>query len=458
MFAFSVPTAANPRPRNRPARYTLAVLIGAVVLLIVAGNSLLDYVLIDSIPGRATLYGLVAGALISVGTYIQAREFNRDPVTRRRHLIRAGVLLGLAAMLWLLISDLFLFAQSAGPGVAAVCALACVPTTAFGLWVVRRIDRNEKEPWRLVLVAAAWGAVVATSLVIWAETFWDEIAVNTLVPGPGLDASNAFSAGLFEELGKGLAVVLLFLVMRNEFDDVVDGIVYGAAVGLGFNFMETITYMTNLYAIFSPEGFGWYAAGFQWYARQVLGLFFGHATYTAFIGAGLGIARQLSSRRQKAFAILSGFLIAIAGHFSWDAWLTFFPIDNTLFGLVEIHLRTLIMTGPFTFALIALLLFGIRYEAMALSDQMRKEAATGSGAILPEEVPVLASPWQRFKQRLRAFQRGGFRAYFKVARLQTAQLDLAMERWHRERREIDEPLEAEDALRLKVIDLRHWVV
>ena len=157
--AFNVPTAANPRPRNRPARYILAVIIGAVVLLVVAGNSLLDYVFIDTIPGRATLYGLLAVALIAVGTYIQARAFNRDPITRRRHLIRAGVLLGLAAMLWLLISDLFLFAQSAGPGVAAICALACVPTTAFGLWVVRRIDRNEKEPWRLVLVAAACLAV-----------------------------------------------------------------------------------------------------------------------------------------------------------------------------------------------------------------------------------------------------------------------------------------------------------
>src|SRR5712691_12375027 len=249
MFAFSVPTAANPRPRNRPARYTLAVLI-------VAGNSLLDYVFIDSIPGRATLYGLVAVALIAVGTYIQARAFNRDPVTRRRHLIRAGVLLGLAAMLWLLISDLFLFAQAAGPGVAAVCALACIPTAAFGLWVVRRIDRNEKEPWRLVLVAAAWGAVVATSLVIWAESLWQLIAIRTLVPGPGLDVSTAFSAGILEELAKGSAVVLLFLVMRNEFDDVVDGIVYGAAVGLGFNFMESVAYMTNLYAIFQPEGVG----------------------------------------------------------------------------------------------------------------------------------------------------------------------------------------------------------
>jgi hypothetical protein len=151
-------------------------------------------------------------------------------------------------------------------------------------------------------------------------------------------------------------------------------------------------------------------------------------------------------------------LIAIAAHFSWDAWLTFFPIDNTLFGLVEVHLRTLIMTGPFTAAVIALLLFGIRYEGMSLAEQMRQEAATGSGAILPDEVPVLTSPWARLKQRLRAFSRGGLSAYLKVARLQSAQLDLAMERWHRERQEIDSPLEAEMELRLRVIQLRHWVV
>src|SRR5229473_3532421 len=454
MSAYGVRTAANPRPRNRPARYVVAVVIGAVVLLVVAGNSLLDYVFIDSIPGRATLYGLVAVALIAVGTYIQARAFNRDPVTRRRHLIRAGVLLGLAAMLWLLISDLFLFAQSAGPGVAAVCALACVPTTAFGLWVVRRIDRNEKEPWRLVLVAAAWGAVVATSLVIWVETLWQLIAINTLVPGPGLDASNAFSAGLLEELAKGSAVVLLFLVMRNEFDDVVDGIVYGAAVGLGFNFMESVAYMTNLYAIFQPEGVGSYAAGFQWYARQVLGLFFGHATYTAFVGAGIGIARQLPDVRRKLIAIAAGFLVAIAAHFSWGAWLTLFPIEKTAIGILEIHLRTLVMTGPFTAAVIALLLLGLHIESQALGDQFRKEAASGTGAILPEEVPILMSPWQRFQQRMRALSRRGLRAYFLLARLQTAQIDLAMERWHRDRKEVETPLEAEEELRRKVVALR----
>jgi RsiW-degrading membrane proteinase PrsW (M82 family) len=455
--SYTTPPAANPHPRLRPGRYGIAAVVAGVVVLALIASSLLNYVYLESIPGRTSLYGLLAVALIALGTFIGVRAFTRDRESRRKHLIRAGVLLGLGVLLWLLVIDVFVFTQSAGPTVAAICALACLPTTAFGLLVVRRMDRNEKEPWRLVLVAAAWGAIVATSLVIWGESLWDAMSQHTLVPGPGLDASTAFSAGLLEELAKGAAVVLLFLVMRDDFDDVVDGIVYGAAVGLGFNFLESIAYMTDLYSIFQPEGFGWEAAGFQWYGRQGLGLFFGHATYTAFIGAGLGVARQLPRVRQKALAILSGFLIAIAGHFSWDAWATFFPIDSSVFGLVEVHLRTLIMTGPFTAAVIALLLFGIRYEAMGLVDQFRKEAASGSGTILMEEVPVLASPWQRLKQRLRAFSRGGLKAYFQVARLQSAQLDLAMERWHRERKELDTPLEAEEALRQRVLELRHWV-
>jgi RsiW-degrading membrane proteinase PrsW (M82 family) len=446
--------AANPRPRGRPARYGVAIAVATIVVIVLVASSVLDYVFLDSIPGRTALYGLLAVALVALGTFIGVRAFDQDPATRRRHLIRAGVLLGLAVLLWLLVIDLYVFTSSAGPAVAAVCAAACLPTTAFGLLVVRRLDRNEKEPWRLVLVAFAWGAIVATSMVIWGESLWTAIAQRVLVPGPGLDASTAFSAGLLEELAKGVAVLLLFLVMRNEFDDVVDGIVYGAAVGLGFNFLESVAYMTNLYSIYSPDGVGGYAVGFEWYSRQVLGLFFGHATYTALIGAGIGIARQLHSRRQQVMAIASGFLIAIAAHFSWDAWIQFFPIESSDLGLVEIHLRTLIMTGPFTALVIALLLSGLRYEGQALREQMLKEAADGAGAILSQEVPILTNPWQRLRQRMLALGRGGLKAYFAVSRLQTAQLDLAMERWHRERQEIDTPLKAEHELRQRVIQLR----
>jgi hypothetical protein len=112
------------------------------------------------------------------------------------------------------------------------------------------------------------------------------------------------------------------------------------------------------------------------------------------------------------------------------------------------------MTGPFTAAVIALLLLGLHIESQALADQFRKEAELGSGAIMPEEVPILLSPWRRFQQRLRALGRGGLSAYIRLARLQAAQVDLAMEMWHRERQEVDTPLEAEQELRSQVISLR----
>jgi RsiW-degrading membrane proteinase PrsW (M82 family) len=446
---------ASAYPRlGRPARYGVAAALVVLVLLVLAATAVFDYGSFQGVPGRTALFGIPVVVFLGLATYLAVQAFDRQAVRRRRHVLLAGGLLAAAIVLWLLVLDVFVFTQDAGPVAALICAIACLPTTAFGLWAVRRLDRNEKEPWRLVLAASGWGAIVATSLVILGEGFWQQLSLQTLVPGPGLEASTAFSAGIFEELAKGLAVLLLFLVMRDEFDDVVDGIVYGAAVGLGFNFMESISYMTYLFSIFG-DGQGAAAAFFQWYARQVLGLFFGHATYTALVGAGIGIARQLARRRHQLLAIASGWLIAIAAHFSWDAWLTYFPISHSILALLEIHLRTLVMEGPFTAMVAIVLVMGLRIEGRALRRQLQEEAATGSGAVLPTEAPVLASPWQRFLARWRAMDRGGgFKAYRRLRRLQNAQLDLAMERWHRERKEIDQPLEAENLLRQRILTLR----
>ncbi|TMC25975.1 MAG: PrsW family intramembrane metalloprotease, partial [Chloroflexi bacterium] len=358
--------------RRRQSRYQLALLLAGVLFLVLVASSALDYLSLDRIPNRGALLGLPAVALVAGATWVGLRAFARNPADRRRHELWAGTLFALALLLWLLVLDVFVFTQEAGAEVAAISALACLPPTAFGLWVVLRLDREEKEPWRLVLVATAWGAIVATALVIWAEGLFQSLAVNALVPGPGLDATNAFSAGLFEELAKGVAVLLLYLVMRDQFHDVVDGIVYGAAVGLGFNFMETIGYMTYLDSLFGPN-----AAGFQWYHRQVLDLFFGHATYTALVGAGIGIARQLPARRQQVLAIACGWLGAIAAHFAWDAWLTFFPLGTGAITLVQVHLRVLAMNGPFTAVVLVLLLMGRRIEGRNLVKQLTLEAASG---------------------------------------------------------------------------------
>jgi RsiW-degrading membrane proteinase PrsW (M82 family) len=443
------------RRRWRPTRYWLAALLGGAIFLVVVVSSVASLA-IGPVPLRATVFGLPAVGCVFAATVFFLRALHDHPTVRGRDLTRAGVLLLIGAFLWLAVLDAYTFTHAAGPSVAAACAAACVPTTALGLLVLRRLDRNEKEPWRLVLVATAWGAIVSTILAFWGETVWDFAFTASLLPGPAADASTAYSAGIFEEVAKGLAVLLLYLVMRDEFDDVVDGIVYGAAVGFSFNFMESVGYMTHLYALYASERTGTANAIGMWYWRQVIGLFFGHAAYTALIGAGIGVARQLPRVGQRVLVIACGFLAAIAAHFAWDAWqaLALAGIRDSLTLILLAHARYLFMVGPFVAVLLVLLAMGLQLEGVALRRHLSEEADSGSGAVRPAEVEILMSPRRRFHARMAALASGGLTAYLRVSRLQTAQLHLAMERWHRERQEMADPMAAEDVLREHVLALR----
>ena len=429
------PEAAYPRP-HRPPRYLLAGVLGGGILLAFLAGSVFDLVAVGSLVALIDLAGLLLVGLFAFGTWLLILAVDRQPDKRRRHLTRAGIVIALALGLFLFAVNLL----NADLNVFGV--LICIPTTGFALFLLRRVDYNEREPWRLVLVAAGWGAVVATTLALVFESLWSFTVDVGLIPGPGEAVATAFNASLVEEIPKGLAVVLLFLVMRDEFDDVVDGIVYGAAVGLGFNFMETVVYM-------SVGGLP------QWFYRQWLGLYLGHATYTALIGAGIGIARQVRGTGRKAVAIGCGFIAAIAAHFAWDAWLWYFPhpSDPALF-LLSIPLQYLAICGPFFVAVLALLVLGLRAEGRALAAQFAAEAALPDGAIRPDEVPVLSSVGRRIEARLRMLRLRRLSGYLWMRRLQRAQIDLALERWHRARKEIDSPLEAELRLRDRVLAIR----
>lgn len=429
------PEAAYPHP-HRPPRYRTAAVLGGGILTAVLAGAVFDLAAFRSEVALLDLSAILVIGLFGAGTWLLVRAFERDAERRRRNLVRAAVVLGLAL-------GLFLFAINLiNAHLNLLGVVICLPNTALALYLIRRVDHNEREPWRLVLVAAGWGAVVATTVALIFEGVWGFTIDRGLIPGPGQQVATAFNAALFEEVPKGLVIAFLFLIMRDEFDNVVDGIVYGAAVGLGFNYMETIVYM-------SIGGLP------QWFLRQWLGLFLGHATYTALIGAGFGVARQLRGRLRPALAILSGFTVAIAAHFAWDAWLWYFPhpSDPSLMVLL-IPLQYLAITGPFALMLGVMFVMGLRAEGRALARQFEAEAAVAGGAVTPSEVAVLASPGRRIEARLRALGAGGPRAYLRQRRLQRAQIDLGMERWHRARREIEAPLEAELRLRDRVLAIR----
>jgi len=184
------------------------------------------------------------------------------------------------------------------------------------LLVVRALDLWEREPLKLLALLALWGAAGATAIAAPGNAAVEAV----LSPDVAVVFGPAISAPIVEELAKGAALLAVFLasgwVARRigvaEFDGPVDGMVYGAAVGLGFAFAENNVYFLN-------EA---YETGNLVAGLQVLELREGflnlqtlsHGVYSAAFGAGLGLATWSRTPGARIGFPLLGLALAMALH------------------------------------------------------------------------------------------------------------------------------------------------
>ena len=110
--------------------------------------------------------------------------------------------------------------------------LLVLATSLFWLWLIARHDDHEREPWPLLLLAGALGALAAGG-VLWARPMLE----NWLAPLSPLLEVFVVTA-LAEEAWKLLA--FLPLLCLRELDEPLDGAVYGVTVGLGFATVENL--------------------------------------------------------------------------------------------------------------------------------------------------------------------------------------------------------------------------
>jgi RsiW-degrading membrane proteinase PrsW (M82 family) len=197
-----------------------------------------------------------------------------------------------------------------------VLALVPVPlVVAAFMWV----DRHEPEPPGLLLFAFAWGAVVAALASVFVNSA-SMVAIARATHGTaGLETTAVAVAPFVEEATKGLGVLVILLARRREFDGVVDGMVCGGIVGLGFAFTENVLYYGRAYleADAAVPGSGVLAAGATFVLRGVLSPF-AHPLFTAMTGIGLGLAVHAWTRGRQVGAPLTGYLVAVALHAAWN--------------------------------------------------------------------------------------------------------------------------------------------
>jgi RsiW-degrading membrane proteinase PrsW (M82 family) len=287
------------------------------------------------------------------------------------------------------------------------------------------LDLYEREPISLVLGALVWGAVAATALSAIANDGWGLVVARLGGPAFAAEWTAALTAPFVEETLKASGVVLIYLIARDEMDDVMDGFVYGAMVGLGFAIVEDVFYFI---AIFGGTT-GGVLAGF--YVRVVSSGFYGHVLYTGL--AGMGIAYFVSRRGEASLAkrtlVAAGlFAAAVFGHFLWNSpLLDFFPSSVDDVGdWLRIPLAAAIKGLPLLVFVFVLVRLARRRERMWLEAALRSEA--DSPALTATELRVLLDPEAKRGSRRDMRERAGPAAERLLKRLQREQVNLAMVR------------------------------
>ena len=264
----------------------------------------------------------------------------------------------------------------AGPvpaGLGTLFALLPVlPVVGVFLW----IDRWEPEPGRLLLMAFLWGAGVATFAAVIASTLitsvWSDVVGTT---DGGSLLGTVITAPVVEEAVKGLFLLILFAVRRQEFDGVVDGIVYAGLVGVGFAFTENILYLATAFAEDGLQG------GILLFGIRCVLSPFAHPLFTAMTGIAVGVMARSTSGAKFLLPIV-GYIGAVFLHGLWNG-------SASLLGGIGFFAVYGIVMVPLFIAMAIVVVWQRRREQRIVATHLPRFVA--AGWIAPDEVRLLAS-------------------------------------------------------------------
>ncbi|GGK95447.1 PrsW family intramembrane metalloprotease [Mangrovihabitans endophyticus] len=290
-------------------------------------------------------------------------------------------------------------------------------------WFVVELDFLEREPAALLTMAFGWGAFVATSVSLPGGAALDDLVAKLGSPTLAADWGAALASPTVEEIAKAAGIAAIALVARGHVNSVLDGVVYGAMVGLGFQIVEDIVYALGAVAL-AGQGDEAQPVIATFLLRGFLAGVWSHTLFSALAGAGIGflvVHRERRWRERIGVAALA-MLGAWGSHMLWNSPLLRDGLGNGLLALLAV----LVFKG---LPPLLLILYLVRRAHDREADYYVGQLSTlhDREVITDRELAVLRSGSRRAAARWYADERAGHRARRAVRRLQRAQAGLAVE-------------------------------
>jgi len=216
-----------------------------------------------------------------------------------------------------------------------------------------------------------------------------------------------------EELAKGFILLLLFMWNHDEFDGVLDGIIYAAMAGLGFAMTENVVY----YAQALHQHGIWGLTN----TALLRGLIFPfqHPFFTSFLGIGLGWAAVSQYPSVRRWAPPAGLLLSISLHVLWNV------------STIHRHFFIagyLLVSAPVMLGVISLIVISLRGEAKVIARNLLGDVELKH--LTAREHKRLSSIHRRFLFDVRSLLTKGPRACWASICFHQAATELAFFRHH----------------------------
>jgi RsiW-degrading membrane proteinase PrsW (M82 family) len=271
---------------------------------------------------------------------------------------------------------------------------ATIPVPLY-IVLVLWIDRYEAEPLWMLTTAFFWGALIATFFAFLLNTTSQGIVGALSNASAGEAFAAVISAPIVEESGKALILFIFFFWKKDEFDGVIDGIVYASMAALGFAMTENILY----YGKAAADG-----GGALTLTLIIRGFFapFSHPLFTSLTGIGLGLARQSTNIVVKILTPIVGLLMAIFMHSIWNG--------SAVFGGGGIFVLTYLMVMVPAFLIILIVIaFALRREGQVVRQFLVVDLERGM--LTQEEYQQVGSIIGRMGSSFNAFSRSGVKGW-----------------------------------------------